>query len=140
MTGPDEPTTRGDFPGGFPGDRRNAFTYAGRTSEENEIFNHIRKLTHVRAELEPLRRGKLINLYATGQQYVYARQTPSQVAIVVINNDKKTPTIEFDVSRLGLANGTFLNDRLLGIRTVHVGDGKLKVTLPERSAAIFVPR
>jgi glycosidase len=140
MTGPDEPTTRGDFPGGFPGDRRNAFTYAGRTSEENEIFNHIRKLTHVRAELEPLRRGKLINLYATGQQYVYARQTPSQVAIVVINNDKKTPTIEFDVSRLGLANGTLLNDRLLGIRTVRVGDGKLKVTLPERSAAIFVPR
>ena len=139
MTGPDEPTTRGDFPGGFPGDRRNAFTYAGRTSEENEIFNHIRKLTHVRAELEPLRRGKLINLYATGQQYVYARQTPGQVAIVVINNDKKTPTIEFDVSHLGLANGTLLNDRLLGIRTVRVGDGKLKVTLPERSAAIFVP-
>ena len=26
MTGPDEPTTRGDFPGGFPGDKRNAFT------------------------------------------------------------------------------------------------------------------
>ncbi|HET6647252.1 MAG TPA: alpha-amylase family glycosyl hydrolase [Pyrinomonadaceae bacterium] len=140
MTGPDEPTTRGDFPGGFPGDRRNAFTYEGRTSGENEIFNHIRKLTHVRAELEPLRRGKLINLYATGQQYVYARQTPGQVAIVVMNNDKKTPTIEFDVSRLGLANGTLLNDRLLGIRTVRVGDGKLKVTLSERSAAIFVPR
>lgn len=140
MTGPDEPTTRGDFPGGFPGDRRNAFTYEGRTSEENEIFNHIRKLTHVRAELEPLRRGKLINLYATGQQYVYARQTPGQVAIVVMNNDKKTPTIEFDVSRVGLANGTLLNDRLLGIRTVRVGDGKLKVTLPERSAAIFVPK
>ena len=140
MTGPDEPTTRGDFPGGFPGDRRNAFTYEGRTREENEIYNHIRKLIHVRAELEPLRRGKLINLYATGQQYVYARRTPGQVAIVVINNDKKTPTIEFDVSRLGLANGTLLNDRLLGIRTVRVEDGKLKVALPERSAAIFVPR
>jgi glycosidase len=138
MTGPDEPTTRGDFPGGFPGDKRNAFTYEGRTREENEIFDHIRKLNQVRAELQPLRQGELINLYAGGQQYAYARQTKGQVAIVVINNDKKTPTIEIDVSRLELANGTLLNDRLLRIRAVRVRDGKLQVTLPERSAAILV--
>ncbi len=138
MTGPDEPTTRKDFPGGFPGDKRSAFNHEGRTSEENEVFNHIRKLTQLRAELEPLRRGRLVNLYASGQQYAYARQTTSQFAIVVINNDKKTPIIEFDVSRLGLANGTLLNDRLLRIRAVQVEDGKLRVTLPERSAAILV--
>ena len=34
MEGPDEPTTRGDFPGGFPGDKRNAFTREGRTRAE----------------------------------------------------------------------------------------------------------
>ncbi len=37
MTGPDEPTTRGDFPGGFPGDKRNAFSREGRTREEEEF-------------------------------------------------------------------------------------------------------
>ena len=138
MTGPDEPTTRKDFPGGFPGDRRNAFTHEGRTPEENNVFNHIRRLNKLRAEMEPLRRGELINLYASGQQYAYARKTRSQLAIIVINNDDKTPTIEFDVSRLGLADGTLLNDRLLRIQTVQVNDGKLQVTLPRKSAAILV--
>src|ERR1044072_294252 len=31
LEGGDEPSTRGDFPGGFPGDKRNAFTAGGRT-------------------------------------------------------------------------------------------------------------
>jgi glycosidase len=38
MTGPDEPTTRADFPGGFPGDKRNAFSKQGRTSDEDSLF------------------------------------------------------------------------------------------------------
>jgi glycosidase len=138
MTGPDEPTTRQDFPGGFPGDKRNAFTYEGRTSEENQVFNYIRGLNRIRADLEPLRRGELVNLYASGQQYAYARKTKNEFAIVVINNDKKTPTIEFDVSSLGIPNGTMLEDRLLRIRAVKVQNEKLYVTLPQRSAAILV--
>jgi glycosidase len=138
MTGADEPSTRKDFPGGFPGDKRNAFTTAGRTKEENEVVNHIRRLTQLRAQLEPLRRGQLVSLYASGQQYAFARKTKSEVAIVVFNNDKKATTIEFGVSNLGLANGTLLIDRLLHIRTVRVDDGKLRVTLPEKSEAILV--
>jgi neopullulanase len=138
MTGPDEPTTRQDFPGGFPGDKRNAFTPQDRTREENEIFNYIRRLSQVRASVEPLRRGELINLYASGQQYAYARKTKNQGAVIVINNDKKSQTIEFDVSKLGLIDGMQLDDRLIGIRPVKVQDGKLRVTLPQRSAAILV--
>ncbi len=137
MTGPDEPTTRKDFPGGFPGDKRNAFTREGRTSDENDVFDHIRTLNHLRAELEPLRRGSLINLYASGQQYAYARKTRNQVAIVVINNDKKDVTIDFDVTGSGLTNGTLLNDRLNKIPTVQVRDGNLRVALSQRSAAIL---
>ena len=45
MTGPDEPTTRKDFPGGFPGDKRNAFTAKAGQLEENDVFNHIRRST-----------------------------------------------------------------------------------------------
>jgi glycosidase len=138
MTGADEPTTRQDFPGGFPDDKRNAFTPQGRTREENEIVNYIRRLNQVRASLEPLRRGELINLYATGQQYAYARKTKNQVAVVVINNDRKSQTIEFDVSKLALVDGMQLDDRLSGIRPVKVHDRKLRVELPQRSAAILV--
>ncbi|HYJ89350.1 MAG TPA: alpha-amylase family glycosyl hydrolase [Pyrinomonadaceae bacterium] len=137
MTGPDEPTTRKDFPGGFPGDKRNAFTREGRSLEENDVFDHIRKLNRVRAELEPLRRGSLINLYTTGQQYAYARKTKNQVAIVVINNDKKDATIDLDVTGLGIANGTLLNDLLGPMRSLQVRDGKVRIALPQRSAGIL---
>lgn len=35
---------RKDFPGGFPGDERNAFTAEGRTKAENAVFNWLRKV------------------------------------------------------------------------------------------------
>ena len=138
MQGPDEPATRGDFPGGFPGDRRNAFSSKGRTKEEQDLFRYIRHLISLRNELEPVKRGSLINLYVAEQQYAYARVLPNSAVVVVINNDSKTSEIEFDVSRAGLRNGVSLIDALNVSRGGLVRDGKLRVSLPQRSAAIFV--
>src|SRR4029078_2911106 len=66
--GGEQPTTRGDFPGGFPGDKRNAFTAGGRTKDEQELFEFIRRFTTLRRELEPLRTGTLVNLFVAVQQ------------------------------------------------------------------------
>jgi len=138
MTGADEPTTRGDFPGGFPGDKRNAFSKEGRTREEEDLFEFIRKLTRLHTELEPLKRGALVNLYVSDQQYAYARKTKGASVVVFINNDKEAAEIEFEVSRVGLENGAVLVDRLGIAKEAQVVNGKLKVKLPERSAAILV--
>jgi glycosidase len=137
MEGGDEPTTRGDFPGGFPGDKRNAFTAAGRTKDEQELFEYIRRLTSLRRELEPLRTGKLVNLHVSEQQYAYARTTTSGAVVVVINNHSDAATVDFDVSRIALPNGASLTDRLGVSRDISVHEGKLKLTLPKRSAAIL---
>jgi glycosidase len=139
MTGPDEPTTRDDFPGGFPGDKRNAFSREGRSKEEEDLFQYIRRLARLHTELEPLKRGALINLYVSDQQYAYARRTKDQAVVIVINNDSRTTTIVFDVSGAGLADGAML-DRLGVSGLVKVANGKLSVALPSRSAAIFVRR
>ncbi|HYK22018.1 MAG TPA: alpha-amylase family glycosyl hydrolase [Pyrinomonadaceae bacterium] len=138
MQGPDEPTTRGDFPGGFPSDERNAFSSKGRTKEEQDLFQYIRRLISLRHKLEPVKRGNLINLYVSEQQYAYARALPDSAVVVVLNNDSKTSEIQFDVSRAGLRNGVSLSDALNVSRDVSVRDGKLSVSLPQRSAAIFV--
>src|SRR5215216_1383288 len=138
MTGPDEPTTRGDFPGGFPGDKRNAFIESGRTKEEQELVSYIRRLTRLHTELEPLRKGGLVNLYVSEQQYAYARTTRTGVVVVAINNEDKTAEMEFDVTRVGLRNGATLTGRLGVTRNVIVRDNQLRVILPQRSAAIFV--
>ena len=140
MEGKDEPTTRADFPGGFPGDKRNAFTSAGRTKDEQDLFEYIRRLTTLRRELEPLRRGKLVNLYVAEQQYAYARTLRNEAVVVVFNNDSKEAEIEFDVSPAGLRNGETLRDRLGVSRDLSVANGRLRVSLPKRSVAILASR
>ncbi|HKV35278.1 MAG TPA: 4-alpha-glucanotransferase [Pyrinomonadaceae bacterium] len=119
MTGPDEPTTRGDFPGG------------PRTEEERELFEYVRRLIALRRELEPLRTGRLVNLYVSEQQYAYARGN----VIVVINNDGKQAEISFATD---FTDGTRIHDRLGVAAEAVVREGRVKITLPTRSAAIFV--
>jgi glycosidase len=135
LEGGDEPTTRGDFPGGFAGDKRNAFTAGGRTRDEQELFEYIKRLTTLRREHEVLRTGELVNLYVSEQQYAYARRGRSGTVIVVINNENNAATIEFDVSRV-TPSGIFTDQ--LGIsRPVQINNGKMRVSLPKRAAAIF---
>lgn len=140
MTGPDEPTTRGDFPGGFPGDKRNAFASSGRKKDEEDLFQYIRKLTRLHRELEPLQRGELLNLYVSDQQYAYARKSKSAAVVVVINNETRAVEIEFEISPAGLPNGLGFVDRLGVSKETQVSGGKLKVKLPERSAVILVQK
>jgi len=139
MTGAAEATARADFPGGFAGDKRNAFTAEGRTKEQQEIFATVRNMVRLHASLEPLRSGALLNLYVKDQQYAYARKTKRDVVVVAINNEAKPAIIEFDVSETGLKNGESLTDRLSG-GEASVQNGKLKLTLPSRTAAILSRR
>jgi len=138
MEGPDEPTTRADFPGGFRGDKRNAFTHEGRTREQRELFDYVRKAVHLHSELLPLKRGELINLHVATQQYVYARKLNTASVIIAINNDRKPETINFSVQRAGLTNGVELVDRLGSLGRVRVNEGQLTLNLPARTASVFV--
>ena len=138
MTGPDEPTTRGDFPGGFAGDKRNAFTKEGRSREEEELLAYIARLARLRSTLKPLKTGNLINLYVSEQQYAYARKSKNETVVVVINNDKKAAELEFEVLSIGLRTGYRFFDILGGSKRGTVANSKIKVNLPERSAAVFV--
>lgn len=62
MRGAGDPDNRRDFPGGFAGDDRNAFTEKGRTAEEKDVWNHVALLGKLRKELLPLREGKSLDL------------------------------------------------------------------------------
>ena len=102
MPGGGDPDNRRDFPGGFPGDTRNAFTEAGRTPEENGVFNHLRRLLRLRAELPALRNGTLLHVYDEEQQTIFARRLGDQIVFVVFNNDTKAATIKFQLSSAGI--------------------------------------
>ncbi len=140
MTGPDEPTARADFPGGFPSDKRNAFTRAGRSAEEQGLFDYIRKVARLHADLAPLKRGDLVNLQVSDQQYAYARKAMGAVVVVLINNDTKVANFEFEVGPVGLIDGMTLVDRLGSVGDARISSGTLKASLPARSAAVLIPR
>ena len=103
MEGGGDPDNRRDFPGGFAGDERNAFTKAGRTAAENEVFEHVKRLAKLRAELPALRRGTLVQVYDEEQQTVFARRLGDQTVFIAFNNDTKPATIKFKFSDAGLA-------------------------------------
>jgi glycosidase len=140
MPGGGDPDNRRDFPGGWPGDVRNAFQASGRTADEQAVFEHVQRLAHLRVELEPLRRGALTDLAVGDQTYAYARVTKTAAVITIINNDTKPATVECEVQAAQLADGATLSDRLGIGPDLKVEEGRIAVTLPARSASVYVER
>jgi glycosidase len=137
MPGGNDPDNRRDFPGGWPGDALNAFSASGRKPEEQIIFNHVHQLAHLRAELAPLRRGKLVNLAISDQTYAFGRVTESESVLVVLNNGTQAARFDIPIRPLGLPEGTLLRDRLDAARELRVEGDNVSVMMPARSAAIY---
>ncbi len=85
MEGEDDPDNRRDFPGGFPGDSRNAFLASGRTAREKQMWEWTRDWINLRREHSSIRRGRLVDLFYDEDAYVFARQDENETLIVVIN-------------------------------------------------------
>jgi len=137
MRGGDDPDNRLDFPGGWPGDARDAFTRRGRTAEENSAFEHLRRLARLRAGSEPLRRGRLVNLFIGERVYAYARVTDSAWAIVALNGGPRREKAEFECAPVALPAGTRALKDQLGGASAEVKDGRIAVELAPYSAVIF---
>ena len=80
MEGGDDPDNRRDFPGGFAGDARNAFTKEGRTPAEQRMYEWTRDLLRLRREHTALRRGALLDLHFDEDTYAYARRDASETS------------------------------------------------------------
>jgi len=138
MPGAGDPDNRRDFPGGFVGDKQNAFTTSGRTAQENDVWNHLAKLGALRKELVALRTGASFDLLDEEQQMAYARVANNQAVIVVFNNDTKSANVSFDVSMLkSLGSNTTLTDRLGKISDVKIENGQVNFSMPARTASIL---
>lgn len=136
MRGGGDPDNRRDFPGGWAEDNRNAFEPAGRSAEEAQVHNHVRKLLALRRELEALRRGDTVQLESTEQTGAFARVTRDSSVIVAINNGNRPQTLRLLLpARLAAQSRWF--DRLAKDRTIPTADGVLTLQLPARRAALL---
>lgn len=88
--GEDHGRIREDFPGGFPNnknDKRNAFTYGGRTEFENNVFNFTKELLHLRKKSKAFTYGKLIHFLPEDEVYIYFRIHENEKFMIILNNN-----------------------------------------------------
>jgi glycosidase len=87
---------REDFPGGWPGDKENKFTAAGRSKKENDAFNYVRKLANYRKVTTALQTGKMMQYIPQRGIYVYFRYDNLKTVMVVYNSNEKEESTTTD--------------------------------------------
>lgn len=89
---PSDAMVREDFPGGWRGDAQNKFTAAGRSNQENEFFDFIKKLAHYRLHSSALSTGRLMQFLPIDGVYVYFRYDDKQT-VAIVSNTNNTPKV-----------------------------------------------
>ncbi|MBQ6228204.1 MAG: glycoside hydrolase family 13 protein [Prevotella sp.] len=88
---------RKDFPGGFKGDKSNAFTREGRTKAQNALFDWCSRLLHWRQGNDVVVKGKQTQFIPWKGVYVIARQYQGKTVMTILNGTSKAA--QFEVAR-----------------------------------------
>jgi glycosidase len=91
----DDNSYRHDFPGGWAGDKVNAFTGVGLTPRQREAQEFVRKLVNWRKNSPVIHHGKLMHYGPENNTYVYFRYLDTlsgtkKVMVAFNANDKET--------------------------------------------------
>ena len=129
----DHGTIRSDFPGGWVGDDRNAFTGKGLDERERTAQAFVKTLLTWRRDKEVIHSGQLTHFRPENGTYVYFRHNADESVMVVLN--KNAGDTELDLSRF--------SERLKGYQEgldvisgkTHQLDRTLK--LPSRSVMVL---
>ena len=87
---------RKDFPGGFPGDTRNAFTREGRTRAEQSMFTWLSRLLHWRQGNETIIRGYQTQFIPYNGIYVITRRWHRNTVMTILNGTSKDAVLEVE--------------------------------------------
>jgi glycosidase len=135
MTGTTTPDgkVRLDFKGGWPEDKVNKFTAAGRTEKENEAFNYVRKLATYRKNNEVLQTGKMMQFVPQDGVYVYFRYNADKTVMMLMNGEEK----EVAVSTARFAERTSGFTQALNVATDEVLADISKIKIPAKTTLVL---
>lgn len=136
MPGGADPDNRHDFPGGFPGDLRNAFTASGRTPEQQDVFAHVQSLLALRQAHPALRTGKQSHIGWDDSYYAFVRELPDEKLLVVYNNAESVRDLNIPLADTPMQNAHQLQP-LFGKAPATIVEGVARVTVTPRSIAVF---
>lgn len=142
MTGGHDPDNRKDFSGGFADDKADKFKKAGRTADEQKMFDFQKMWIEIRRSSKALQSGKTIDLSYNEDVYSFARQYENETVIVGINRSDEAKYIEFPESTLNLkANRIIYSPNGFGaaknISNQSAVNGSVKLIIPPKNAVIY---
>jgi glycosidase len=128
----DHGVIRSDFPGGWPGDSKNAFSGQGLSDAERAMQDYTRKLLLWRKSAPALRDGKLTHYVPLDGVYVYFRHNAAQKIMVILNNNDAARAV--DTKRFQDMIGTATTGTDVIGKTAHRLED---LSVPGRSATIL---
>ncbi|TMI71306.1 MAG: alpha-amylase [Bacteroidetes bacterium] len=124
---------RKDFPGGWPGDKTDAFSKTGRTDMQNEAWDYMQKLLQWRKNSVAVTQGKLIHYAPKNGIYVYGRIKNNNTVLVILNGSASEQTLQ--MGRFSDITGDFRSGR--DIITSRSFDIKNPITIPGKGEYIL---
>ncbi|HEY2930310.1 MAG TPA: alpha-amylase family glycosyl hydrolase [Acidobacteriota bacterium] len=137
MGGGNDPDNRRDFPGGFPGDKRNAFQQQERSSEEQRMYQWTHDWLYLRREHPAIRRGVLMDLAFDEETYAYARRSADETVVIAINRAGAPRKISASAGALGVPDGTQFTPLLAAQDAGNVTAGVVTLTLPAKAMVAY---
>ncbi|HWK06544.1 MAG TPA: glycoside hydrolase family 13 protein [Puia sp.] len=83
-----------DFPGGWSGDAKNAFTGQGLTADEASVQQMVRTLGLFRQHSSALKTGRLMQYVPKDGLYVYFRYDVKQTIMCIMNTGSNAATVD----------------------------------------------
>lgn len=136
MTSPrerDDGAVRADMPGGWAGDRKNAFTGEGLSAAEKEMQSLVRKLFNWRKANPVIHTGKLMHFAPEQGTYVYFRYNDNKTVMVILN--KNTENLRLETARF--AGFVSKANEARNLLTGEVADIRKFIDLPARQSMIL---
>lgn len=136
MTSPTERNDgliRSDFPGGWAGDKADAFSGKGLTDKQLDARAFLKKLLRWRKTAAAVQTGKLAHFDPKDNVYVYFRYNETQRVMVILNKNARPH--DLDLSRFaGMLQGITQGSNVLSGQTFSMSG---KLALPVKGALVL---
>ncbi|MFY8327188.1 glycoside hydrolase family 13 protein [Pseudoalteromonas sp. ZZD1] len=123
-----------DFPGGFAGQKTNAFTGQGLNADQVDMQQTITTLLNFRKNSPAIAKGKLTHFSPKEGVYSYARVSEQQTVLVFLNKNTTAKTWSLDYMREVIGN----HKSATGLFNKQKVKLTKPLTLPAMSAVVLV--
>jgi glycosidase len=133
IKGRDDASYRHDFPGGWAGDRVNAYTGAGLSDAQLAAQRYMKKLLNWRKQASVIHHGRTMHFGPEQNTYVYFRYDDQHKVMVALNKNRSDTVLKTARFHELLQGASSAVDVITGQR-IALGE---QITLPARSALIL---